>query len=206
MAQPALLCESEIRAAVHGQIRRGAEFSADALVIDECRLWMGDARVDVVVVDQHLHGFEIKSERDGLSRLRRQIEVYSSYLERITLVTAGCHVRKAEAVLPSFWGMTVAVRVPNGMRLEVVRPAHANPCLDVAALARVLWRREALACLRERGLVAGRASWSHRHLCREVATVVPLDELAALVRACLRCRSGRGDVQCVGAPADDLAR
>jgi hypothetical protein len=45
-------------------------------VIEELGLCQGQVRADVVVVGNVLYAYEIKSDRDNLSRLARQAEIY----------------------------------------------------------------------------------------------------------------------------------
>jgi hypothetical protein len=49
-------------------------------MLDEFGLEHGEVRVDVAVINGELHGYEIKSERDTLERLPRQVKAYSAVL------------------------------------------------------------------------------------------------------------------------------
>jgi hypothetical protein len=74
-----------------------------------------------------LHGYEIKSDRDRLDRLRHQAPLYSLVLDRCTLVTGERHHAKAAARVPAWWGVLVAT--VDGDRVSVAedRPAADNP-------------------------------------------------------------------------------
>ena len=65
----------------------------------ELGLREGRARIDVAVVTHQSHGYEIKSDRDGIERLEHQVLIYGAVLDRVTLVagtrTAG---RAAERI------------------------------------------------------------------------------------------------------------
>jgi hypothetical protein len=128
------------------------EQSPGSLVIPELGLPTRRARVDIAHVTDHLAGFEIKGCRDELDRLDHQQDAFSSTFEQMTLVAAGRHVARAQARIPSWWGL-IAVG-PEG--LGVLRLASRNPTLDRAALAALLWRDEAAAVLRAAGRRPGR--------------------------------------------------
>src|SRR4051812_32014446 len=67
--------DSEIRAALHRKALRAFHHCNDTLVIDELGIAHAKARIDVAVINGCLHGFEIKSAADTLTRLPRQLEL-----------------------------------------------------------------------------------------------------------------------------------
>jgi hypothetical protein len=145
-------------------------------------------RADVVVVhDSTLTAFEIKSARDRLTRLDRQIPAYEGLFGRCTLVVARRHLPAAEAKLPPWWG--VLTTSLDGGALEQVREAddHGNVASD--QLVRLLWRDEAICALAVLGVPhdsdATRGSlW---HLLMEHADRTQLQQLVAQA---LRTRNG----------------
>ncbi len=105
----------------------------------------GAARVDVAVVNGSLHGYELKSDSDSLGRLARQAHVYSSVLDRVTLVAGRRHLEEAMGLVPYWWGVQVAEMKPRGSVLfSSVRRARKNPSQDPVSVAKLLWREEAL--------------------------------------------------------------
>src|ERR1700674_1251921 len=70
------LRDSEIRAALRAKLHSIHSQDPETVVIDELSLCQGDARVDMAVVNGSLSGYEIKSDRDTLTRLPRQLAVY----------------------------------------------------------------------------------------------------------------------------------
>lgn len=78
--------DPQIRAALHKQKLKHLHARPDTLIVDELGLVHADVRVDVAVINGHLHGFEIKSAIDTLSRLPRQIKLYEECLEKLTIV------------------------------------------------------------------------------------------------------------------------
>ena len=75
--------DKQIRVAVHQKLFRHYSATPNTLVLEEVGLRHGAARVDFLVVNGMLHGFELKSDRDNLIRLENQIPIYCSVLDRV---------------------------------------------------------------------------------------------------------------------------
>ena len=55
-------------------------------IIEELGVKHGTARVDIAVVNGIMHGYEIKSDKDTLQRLPRQISTFNPIFDQLTLV------------------------------------------------------------------------------------------------------------------------
>ena len=158
-------------------------------IIDELGLEHGASRIDVAVVNGILHGFELKSDRDTLTRLPSQMSVYNSVLDRITLITGQRHAEPALRMLPDWWGLKVAeVGSRGGVRFCTVQRASDNPKVEPLAVARLLWREEAMKLLARLGETRGVTGQRRAVLYDRLAEVAPLDLLRSHVRACLKRR------------------
>jgi hypothetical protein len=153
------------------------------LVINEVDLRASAVRADVVVVNDDLHGYEIKSAVDSRARLPRQAEGYSRVFDFATLVTEPKHLRAALAILPPWWGVLV---VEDGSLHEHRAAEQHGP--DPAALARMLWRDEGVAALRAHGVAVGNRVLVSRLW--PLVEALPLDVLRAAVREALKVRRG----------------
>ena len=148
--------DSQIREALKLTLISSHAGIPGVLILDELGLRHGSARVDIVVVNGYLHGYELKSDRDTLRRLPRQIRIYNSVLERITLVVGQRHSMKAIHVVPEWWGIKIAEMKKGGeIEFSDAREAQDNPSPDGLAIAKLLWRDEALALLSEIGASDG---------------------------------------------------
>ncbi|WP_146617613.1 sce7726 family protein [Rhodoplanes serenus] len=158
-------------------------------VVEEMGIWANSVRIDVAVINGELQGFELKSARDTLDRLPRQIELYSQVFDRVTLVTEEKHLHKAADRIPEWWGMSVAMENSvGGATIVEVRPAALNQHVDRLQLSRLLWRSEALEALKCRGLAKGVLSKAADVLAHRLSEELPLDELKLVVRDALKCR------------------
>lgn len=159
------------------------------LVIEELGLRHGLARIDLAVVNGILHGFEIKSGCDRLTRLPTQARVFSEVLDRVTLVLAERHVVGALQVVPEWWGVVTATCGDDGVVFSELRKGGTNPAPDQIALAKLLWRDEALAFLNTIGHGTGYATKPRAAVYARLATVTTRPELRARVRDCFLNRS-----------------
>lgn len=73
-----------------------------------------DARIDVAVINDSLHGYEIKSAVDTLKRLPAQIEAYSKVFDYLTVYTENNHYGAFIASYPIGLGY-VCVRIAEGL-------------------------------------------------------------------------------------------
>ena len=124
-------------------------------MIHELGLREGRARVDVAVVTNELHGYEIKSDRDDASRLRRQVFIYASVLHRATLVAGTRAARWALRRIPGWWEVIEAEATRHGVKLTRRRAGRRNPKARSRALIELLWRDDTLALLCRHGIERG---------------------------------------------------
>jgi hypothetical protein len=140
--------DTDIRFRLRDQLE--AEFSGD-LIRNEMGLCLGETRVDLAVINGHLHGYEIKSERDTLTRLKIQIELYDRVLDYSTIVTSSRHLDRVRGMVPAHWGIVEARGNDAEVMLHTVRKPTLNRQLQPLCLAQLLWRDEAAAILIARG-------------------------------------------------------
>jgi hypothetical protein len=183
-----LMRDIDIRRALRTEMEHRHAGETETLIIDELGMCQGIARVDLAVVNGSVHGYEIKSERDTLTRLPAQSDVYSQALEFVTIVAAPHHLARIEALVPRWWGIWSATQAGAQVRLATVRDAQRNPSLEPLALVQFLWRDEAWEILAEYSLAAGMSGKSRHHLWHRLATSFTVDELGDFVRARLKQR------------------
>ena len=163
----------------------------DTVVLEELGLRHGFCRVDLAVVNGSLHGFEIKSDRDTFRRLARQAETYNRVFDLITIVVGERHADEALRVSPHWWGIQFArCDWLDGVNFTQVRDPSENPAPDKLAIAKLLWREEAVTLLEKFGAADGLGSKPRRFIYSRLAEVVGLDALRSYVRDRLRSRKG----------------
>lgn len=155
--------------------------------VDEFWVPRTNERADLAAIGSCLWGFEIKTSRDNLRRLPRQIEAYSRLFDMCMIVVAERHLAPALAIAPSWWGAIVILGDQAPFSLSVVERAQPNPSVDPETLVRLLWREEARAVLSSLGIHPD-AGASRVAMWRQVLAVCDLDNLKTFVRTALLAR------------------
>ncbi|WP_343092263.1 sce7726 family protein [Streptococcus sanguinis] len=117
------LNDKQIRAAL---LKRLQTYK-DSKIYEEFVLPSSKARADVVVVNGHFTGYEIKSDVDSLQRLPSQIKEYDTYLEKNYIVVGQKFAFKVHEYVPEHWGIIVVTEKNDSVSLEFRRPAKQNP-------------------------------------------------------------------------------
>lgn len=185
------MLDGEIRHALLERLAADHAGDPGTRVWPEMSLCLGEARVDVGVVNGALSGFEIKSARDRLDRLPRQRGVYERCLDFITIVVEERWSAKLDAHVPEWWGVIVASEENGVPVLTDVRAAASNPSVEAFAVAQMLWRDEAAALVEARGIRSATSKLTRWELWDLLVEHLPLDELREAVRDHLRARPAR---------------
>ena len=184
------ITDSDVRSALLGKVIAEHVANPNTLVVEEMGLARGACRVDVCVINGHLHGYEIKSDVDTLRRLPLQQQFYSDVLDKATIVVGQRHLDHALETLPAWWGVRLASRgARNAVRLELVRPAKLNPSVSATAVAALLWRDEISALIGRRTPEKSALRGNRATLCERLSELYSLAEIRALVREQLKRRS-----------------
>lgn len=182
--------DGEVRAAALSRLFAHALTCPNTLVVEELGLAHGASRVDIAVINGHIRGVEIKAEADTLARLPAQAAAYGAVVDRATLIVAERHLASSLELVGSWWGILVAERAANGaVTFRRVRAERANPHVDPAAQASLLWRPEAIAILSELGCESSVLKAPRAALYAELARRLPRHRLATEVRRRLKART-----------------
>jgi hypothetical protein len=169
-----------LRAAARSWIAAAHADDPAAFVVDELGLREGIVRADLAVLGRDFSGYELKSDADTVDRLPAQVAAYGAVFDRAWLVVGPRLCAAATALVPQWWGVLRA----DGPELHVQRAAAANPAVDAAARAALLWRDEALAAARAHGVGAGAARLRRSVLWDRLAAQLGIEGIAAeVVRA-----------------------
>ncbi len=183
--------EAYVRAALRAHLIASSPDVQEAF--DELWVPRSNARADIAVIGACMDGFEIKTERDTLRRLPRQVVAYGGLFDRCTAVVAERHEAAVREILPMWWGITVIDTTDEDPRFESVRDAATNPSLDPEILVRLLWRAEVQDALRSLGAEPDAAA-TRSMLWDELLALASLQQLRRAVRHALVNRD-RGQAQ-----------
>lgn len=184
--------DNDIRVALKAELARRYAKDNNTLLLDELGIRHGTARIDLIVVNHRLHGYEIKSDSDSLRRLPEQIRIFSSVLDRITLVVGYRHAYDALRMVPEWWGVRLAAEDERcgTVVLSSARFPRNNPRVDLNAMVALLWRDEALNILEEMGAAKGVRSKIRTDIYKRLVEVCKPDYLRARIRQQLKSREG----------------
>ena len=112
--------EAEIRQGLIERLRRQAQ-GASATYISELCIDRFDRRADLVQVGTRLAAFEIKGDRDRLTRLPGQLESYCRLFERVTVVCTQRHLAAVQSLTPAEVGLWT---VDAAQGFDEVRPSR----------------------------------------------------------------------------------
>ncbi len=92
-------------------------------------LCIGKSRADAILVRENkIVGFEIKSDKDNLLRLEDQMKDYTRFCDECYIVTGDKHLEEIPLVVPEFYGIIrIYLDEDEQARLEVVREAAKDP-------------------------------------------------------------------------------
>lgn len=158
------------------------------MVIDELSIRHGSVRVDIAIVRDLIHGFELKSAVDNLERLPHQVRSYSRVLDLATIVAAESHVGECLQLLPDWWGVMAVSESTGRLSFREIRPARRNPSPNPCDIVMLLWREELLDALERLGLADGIRSRPRGELQARLARCLDIDILRFVVRHYLRRR------------------
>jgi len=163
---------------------------SETMILEELGLKHGRTRIDLVVINDRLHGYEIKSDRDSLKRLTEQINIYSSIMDRVTLVVGYRHAYNALKMVPEWWGVRLAEKDEESgtVFLSDARLPTDNPRVDINAIVSLLWRDEAIDILKEIGESKGVRSKTRTEIYNHLVQVIEPRHLCAIVRHQLKSR------------------
>ncbi len=141
--------EAQIRQALIERLRRQPQ-GASASLISELCIDRFERRVDLVQVGARLAAFEIKSDRDRLTRLPGQLDSYCRFFERVTVVRPSCLLRG-----PRLEGWLSFLPVSELRRLlrshdRPARGTREDLLVQAMTLSTAVVRAQVLASLRAR--------------------------------------------------------
>ena len=116
-------------------------------LLSEVRINNGLAIADLVSIGiKTSHCYEIKSDRDKISRALAQAKYYDIVFNKISLITTHNHYEKAVDILPSYWGIII---VSNTFKNKVryFRKASISPHFSKENALCTLWRDELIKIL-----------------------------------------------------------
>ncbi len=182
--------DPEIRIYLKDELTKGLKHIPDSFLLEEFGLCQHTVRIDLAVLNGHLHGYEIKSEADDLSRLSLQEQIYSKIFDQVTIVLGQKHLKLVIGKIPHWWGIWEAISYDGTVKFRTIREAGINPAIDPTSLVQLLWRDEAIDILRNLSVESGFISKPRRAIWDKLVEILPPHSLRSLVHQHLKNRLG----------------
>jgi hypothetical protein len=180
--------DSDVRRAVKTWLWAEFAHDEDTRIVEEMGVWSGSVRIDIAVINGSLSGYELKSDRDTLERLPRQIALYGRIFDFLHLIVGKRHAEKAQRLVPEWWGIKIAVEGAREVELIPYHPPSPNPSPDPYLIAELLDKEEAVRVLQAFGLDKGWRSKRIRLIHERLASELPIGDLKEQVRSVLKGR------------------
>ncbi len=175
--------DSIIRLALMKYLRNSHKSDKKVRIIEELGVKHGTGRFTIAVVNGIMHGYEIKSDKDTLQRLPRQICTFNPIFDQLTLVVGKSHLFDAFNIVPDWWGIMIAkININGSVVFNIIRKGENNKNQDGTSLARLLWREEALNILKEKGEAKGFNSKPRESIYEKLSTILDHKTLGEKVR------------------------
>jgi hypothetical protein len=183
-----MVSEAIVRESLYQEVRGHIPGPTEAVH----ELWVprSNERADLAVIGTSMLGFEIKTDRDTLKRLPRQVEAYNRIFDCCTVVLAERHLDAALAIVPDWWGVAVILNDQVPPHFDLVRKARPNCAVDPETLVRLLWREEVRSILSALGAEPDPRA-SRISMWQQLLGLVELDALKEAVRWALLRRDPR---------------
>lgn len=111
-----------------GDLRRSCAMTSELVVNKNA------SRADLVVISDHVHCYEVKTERDTLSRLGKQVEEYSLHADYVSVLLASNHLDAAVSRLPKHVGVLELREAGGQVQVQKIRDAGASALTDPFAM------------------------------------------------------------------------
>lgn len=136
---------------------------------------MGKSRADIMMIcENEIVGFELKSDKDSLVRLKRQIPDYDRFFDRNYIVVGEHFVDKIASHVPEHWGIIKVFEDNGEIKAIEVRKALKNEKHVIKNQMLFLWREELVRIIRRHKL-GGVSAKNKKKLCDMIYNGLDID-------------------------------
>lgn len=174
------------RAALTHKVLMGTHSLKTACMLNEFRA--GTCKADLVILNGTATVYEIKSERDSLSRLANQVENYKKVFAKVYVIASGNHVRGVLETVPEDIGV---LKLSSRYQISTVRDVEDRPDrICPGTVFESLRSAEAAAILKSLGVRPPDVPNTQRHAAMRdcFQRLDPTDVHIAMVRTLKRTR------------------
>ena len=113
-------------------------------LLSEVSVNNGMAIADLVSIGiKSSHCYEIKSDKDKITRILEQSKSFDIVFNKISLITTHAQYEKALNIIPQYWGIIIVSNTPES-KIRYLRKALLSPLFSEQKALLALWRDELL--------------------------------------------------------------
>lgn len=183
------LDDKAIRSQILDNLRQKNYKNKDTIIIEELDLCLGEARIDLAVINGIATGIEIKSDKDTLDRLEHQKMIYNKVFDVVEIVVGKSHQEAVFNIIPHWWGISVVTSETSGQLMyRKIREPQINPSKDPLSVLQLLWKDEALGLLEKKNLASSFKNKTRDKIWSQLLKSFHEEELFKSVNQCLKNR------------------
>lgn len=179
-----MLYDNDIREIVLKNLMSEHKKDKNTHIIEELSIYFGISRIDIAILSGCIYGIEIKSRRDTLIKLPKQVEYYNSVFQYVKIICDNIFINQIYKRVPSWWGIDIV----KDNKIKNVRVMNPNPFLNYNILAGFLWKEEVLALLDKYNLQKGMKNKNRLVLYEHIVKNIPEEEILSYVLSTLKER------------------
>jgi hypothetical protein len=180
-----------VRAEFHEKVLKHAHQDTNTFVLDELGLKNGEIRADIAVLNGKLVGYEIKTDKDTLSRLSSQVLAYNEVFDKVFIVTGEKHLYKSLELIPEWWGVYVIKPTSTGKIIfHCFRRAKMNKMKSSFGIAQLLWKTEVLEIVTNQLHIAAKQNTTKHDLYNVLSATYAPQKLGSIALQYLKTRQG----------------
>lgn len=181
-------CDTDIRYPLISWLQDLHSADPCTAFLQEFEMPRPSARIDLAVVNGEMAGFEIKSDRDTLTRLDRQVPAFSRFFDKVSLVTTRKHLKKARLSIPDWWGIILFEPVGSGPTFKLRRKPKQNRHVHIESMLYTLSKDEITEICKQKEIITS-SRMRKAALVSLVAASIPTPIIQDMARSTIRARN-----------------
>jgi len=185
------MVDKVIRDLFHRNVLEQAHAESQTLVLDEFSLQNGGCRADIAVLNGKMIGYEIKTDRDTLTRLEAQVIAYSEVFDNAYIIVGEKYLKKVKQVIPDWWGIFLIVTAgENIYSFKQIKKSKKNVNKNKLGILQLLWKDEIIKILDSYAGISAPHRATKKELYQLVLTRLSDKTLSKLALQFLKSREG----------------
>lgn len=175
--------EHSYKTAITQKVLLGRHSIRTASLVNE--FYVDGCKADIAIFNGTSTAYEIKSERDKMDRLDRQLSSYKKCFSKVYVITGESHLKDVRSIAPEGVGILI---LNSRFQISTIREASSNiDDLDIGAMADSVKQSELFSMLNKLGVpTPDVANTEIRTKVKKILKGFPKDEIQSVMVSVLR--------------------